>query len=163
MSDLAATLLGFARDAEASYLVLGEDLEMIYIWTELAYVRLVQDEEMEREHGTVWGSIRNTVELSQKRDEEVTVTTLKTQVYKIEPLTKKMESEIWASIIQIKDLTYAFSQLCQKIGHLYNLENERSGREEESSFGNPQCIGRSQDKGDNPTHVLIAGLAEKLS
>ena len=111
---------------------------------------MIQDKYMEREHGTVWGSIRNTVELSQKRDEEVTVTTLKTQVYKIEPLTKKMESEIWASIIRIKDLTYAFSQLCQKIGHIYNLENERSGREEESSFGNPQCIGRSQDKGDNP-------------
>ena len=63
VSDLAATVLGFACDAEASALVLGEDREIIHIRTEADRGRLVQDEYMEREHGIVWGSIRNAVEL----------------------------------------------------------------------------------------------------
>ena len=64
VSDIAATLLGFTHDEEASALVLGKDLEMIRILTEAAHGRLGQDEDMEREHGTVWVAIRNTVELS---------------------------------------------------------------------------------------------------
>ena len=67
MSDLAATLLGFARDAEASTLVLIKYLKRIRIQTESDYGRLVQDEYMDREHGAVWGSIWNEVELSQNR------------------------------------------------------------------------------------------------
>ena len=50
---------------------------------------MYQDKYMEREHGTVWGAIQNAVELSQKRSEEATVTTLKIQVSKIELFTKK--------------------------------------------------------------------------
>ena len=41
MSDLAAILLGFASDVEASALVLGEELERILIRTEAAHGRLV--------------------------------------------------------------------------------------------------------------------------
>ena len=89
MSDLAATLLGFELDAEASDLVLGEDLERICIQNEADHGRLGQDEDMERENKTVWGAIRNVVELSQKRAGESTVTTLKMQVSKIEPFIKK--------------------------------------------------------------------------
>ena len=40
VSDPAANFLGFANDAEASDLVLGEDLESIYIQTEASHVRL---------------------------------------------------------------------------------------------------------------------------
>ena len=61
MSDLAATFLGFTRDAEASALGLGKDLERISILTEAGHVRLVQDEDIEQEQGTVWGAIRNEV------------------------------------------------------------------------------------------------------
>ena len=61
MSDLAATFLGFTRDAEASALGLSKDLERISILTEAAHVRLVQDEDIEQEQGTVWGAIRNEV------------------------------------------------------------------------------------------------------
>ena len=42
--DLAATFLGFARDAEASALVLG--LDRLHIQTEASHERLVQDEGM---------------------------------------------------------------------------------------------------------------------
>ena len=64
ISDLADTLLGFTHDVEASSLVLGEDLEIICIRNEASHGRLVQDEYMEREHRTVWGDIRNAVELA---------------------------------------------------------------------------------------------------
>ena len=57
-----------------------------------------QDKYMEREHGKVWGAIRNTVEPDQKRSEEATVTTLKIQVSKIYLFTKKMESTVRVSI-----------------------------------------------------------------
>ena len=53
MSDIAATFLGFVRDAEESDLVLDEDLERIHIRTEADHGRLGQDEDMEREHRTV--------------------------------------------------------------------------------------------------------------
>ena len=43
---------------------------------------------MEREHETVWGATQNAMELSQKSSEEPIVTTLKTQVSKIDPFTK---------------------------------------------------------------------------
>ena len=46
VSDLAATLLGFAGNAEVSALLLVEDLESIHIQTEAAHRSLVQDEEM---------------------------------------------------------------------------------------------------------------------
>ena len=47
VSDLAATLLGFTRDAEASALGLGKYLEIIGIQTEAAHGRLGQDEDTE--------------------------------------------------------------------------------------------------------------------
>ena len=115
VSDLAATFLYLARDAEASTLVLGKDLERICIKTESAHGSLGQDEDMEGGHGTLWGSIRNAVELSQKRSGEVTFTTLKMQVLKMDSFTKKIKSAVRASIIRIKYLTYAFSQLRQRI------------------------------------------------
>ena len=71
----------------------------------------------------VWVVIRNTVELAQKRSGEATVTTLKTQVSKIDSFTKKMESALQASFRRIKELNYAFRHLRQRIEHLYNLEN----------------------------------------
>ena len=89
VSDLTATFLGFTRDGEASALVLGEDLEMIFIQTEAAHGRLGQDEDIDREHRTVRGAIRNAVELAQKRAGEATVTTLKMQASKIDSFTKK--------------------------------------------------------------------------
>ena len=46
VSDLAATLFGFSLDAEASALVLGEDLDRICIQNEAAHGRLVQDREI---------------------------------------------------------------------------------------------------------------------
>ena len=46
--DLAATFLGFARDAEASDLVLGEDLYRICIQNEVSHGRLGQEDDMER-------------------------------------------------------------------------------------------------------------------
>ena len=55
--DITATFLGFANDAEASALVLGEDFDRIRIQTEAAHGRLVQDEDIEREHGLFFGSI----------------------------------------------------------------------------------------------------------
>ena len=61
MSDLAATFLGFARDAESSALLLGEDLDRLCIQTEAAHGRLGQDKDTEQEHGTVWGAILNAV------------------------------------------------------------------------------------------------------
>ena len=78
---------------------------------------------MEREHGTVWGSIHNTVELAQKRAEEATVVTLKRQVLKIDYFTKKLEFSVRASISRIKELTYSFILLFQRIEHIENLEN----------------------------------------
>ena len=46
MSDLAAIFLDFARDAEASDLVLGEELDMLCIQTDTANGRLGQDYDM---------------------------------------------------------------------------------------------------------------------
>ena len=77
---------------------------------------------------------------------ESTYTTLKTQVLKIDSLTKKMESAVREYIIRIKELTYAFSHLRYQIEHLEYLENERFGNEDEGSLGNPHCMGGSQDK-----------------
>ena len=57
---------------------------------------------MERENKTVWGAIRNVVELSQKMVGKATVVTLKTQVSDIDSFTKIMDSVVWESIIQIK-------------------------------------------------------------
>ena len=57
----------------------------------------------------VWVVIRNTVELVQKRSGEATVTTLKTQVLKIDSFTKKMESALRVYISPIKELAYTFS------------------------------------------------------
>ena len=48
MLDLAATFLGFARDAEASAQLLGEGLGRIRIRTDAARGRLGQDNDMER-------------------------------------------------------------------------------------------------------------------
>ena len=78
-----ATFLGFSRDAEASALVLGKDLQRLHIRTEASHGRLNQYEGIYQEHATVWKSIRNTVEMAQKRSEEAIVATLKTQVSKI--------------------------------------------------------------------------------
>ena len=83
---------------------------------------------MEREHCTVWVSLHNSVELSQKRSEEATVATLKTQFLKIDSFSKKMESKVWAYIIQINELTYAFNQLRQRFEHVENLDDKSSGR-----------------------------------
>ena len=57
VSDLAASFFGFARYAEASALVLGEDLERICIQTKAASGRLVQYKEIDWEYGTVWEAI----------------------------------------------------------------------------------------------------------
>ena len=70
MSDLVATFLGFSRDAEVSALVLGKYLDRLRIQTEAAHGRLVQDEDMEREHGSVWGAIWNAVERSHSHHTE---------------------------------------------------------------------------------------------
>ena len=105
---------------------------------------------MEREYRTVWEAIWNSVELAHKRAGEATVTTLKTQVPKIDSFTKKMESTLQASFRRIKELNYAFRHLRQRIEHLYNLENERSRREDEISLGNPKWMEGSQDKGESP-------------
>ena len=78
VSDLVAAFLGLTCDAEASALVLIKYLESICIRTEAAHGTLGQDKSIEREHETVWESIRNSVELTQKRTEEATVATLKT-------------------------------------------------------------------------------------
>ena len=131
-------------------LVLGKDLESIRIQNETSHGRMVQDEDMEREHRTVWGAIRNAVELAQKRAGESTVTTLETKILQIDSFTKTIESALRASIIQIKKLTYKFIQLRQWIEHLENLENGRSGREDEISLGNPQWMEVSRDKGKSP-------------
>ena len=61
------------------------------------------------------------MELSQKRAEEAIVATLKTQVSKIDSFTKKIDSAVWASNSQIKELAYEFRQLLQRIKHLDNL------------------------------------------
>ena len=95
MSDLAATFLGFARDAEASDLILGKELDMIFIQTEAAHGKLGQDKSLDREHGTLWGAICNSVELYQKRAQEATATTLKTQVSKIDYFNKKWSLKYW--------------------------------------------------------------------
>ena len=68
---------------------MGKELEMIRIRAKAAHGRLSQDEDMDQEHGKVWGAIRNAVELAQKRAGEATVTTLKTQVSKIYYFIKK--------------------------------------------------------------------------
>ena len=62
--DIAANFLDFARDEEASALVLGEDLEMICIQTEASRWRLIQDEDMEQEHRIFWGYIQTKVEMA---------------------------------------------------------------------------------------------------
>ena len=103
--------MGFARDAEASKLVLGKDLERLSIQTDAAHISMGQEENIEQEHRKVWGSTHKLVELSHNRAEEATVTTLKTQVYKIDYFTKKMKSTVQVSITQIIELTYAFSKL----------------------------------------------------
>ena len=118
---------------------------------------------MEREHGTVWVSIRNEVELAHKRACEATVTTLKNQVLKVDSFTKKIESAVWVSTRQIKELTYVFSQLRQKIERIDHLESERYGREDESLMGKPQCMGGSQGKGESPTnHAEIESIRNNL-
>ena len=76
---------------------------------------------MEQEHRTFWVAIRNAVKLSQNRAGEATVTTLKTHVFKIDSFTKTIESAVRASINQIKELTYAFVKLHQRVEHLDNL------------------------------------------
>ena len=48
VSDLVANLLGFVRDAEASALVLGEDLDRLRIQTEVDHGRLGQYKDMDR-------------------------------------------------------------------------------------------------------------------
>ena len=57
MSDIVSTLLGFARYVQASYRVLGEELDRLHIRTEVYHGSLGQDTDMEREHGTVQGVI----------------------------------------------------------------------------------------------------------
>ena len=91
---------------------------------EADHVRLVQDDKIDREHRTVWGAIHTGVELAQRRAEESTFTNLKTQV-----------SKIYSSINSIKELTCMFDHLHQQDDNLENLEEERSGREGESSLG----------------------------
>ena len=48
MSDLATTFLGFSFDAEASVLVMGEDLDRLCIQTEAVHGRLDQEEDMKQ-------------------------------------------------------------------------------------------------------------------
>ena len=92
MYDIASTFLGFECDAEASYLVLGKDLEMISIRTKADHGRLGKDGDMEWKHGTSCGATRKEVELDHKREGEATVTTLKTQVLNMESFTKTWSS-----------------------------------------------------------------------
>ena len=89
MYELASTLLLLTRDAEASALLLGKYLEIIRIQTKVAHGSMVKDEDMDREHRKVWVAIQNEVELSHKSAGKTTVTTLKTQVLKIESFTLK--------------------------------------------------------------------------
>ena len=55
MLDLAATFLVFARDAEASALVLGKDLDRLHIQNYSSHGSLDQDKDINLEHRTVWG------------------------------------------------------------------------------------------------------------
>ena len=73
---------------------------------------------MDREHGTVWVAIWNTVELAHKGVGEALLTSLKIQVSKIDPFTNNVESEVQVSINRLREVTYKFSQLCQKIEFL---------------------------------------------
>ena len=74
-----------------------------------------------------------------------------------------MESTVRASLIQIKDVTYAFNQLRQRIENLEHLENDSSGREEEILMVNLQWMGGSQDKGEPPiSHTEIETILNSL-
>ena len=108
------------------------------------------------------------MKLSHKRAGESTVTTTKTNVYRIYYFTKKMESTVRASISRIKGLTYVFSQLRHCIEHLENPENERSRREDNIYLGNPQRTEGIQDKGESPTSYTeidtsLNNLQERLN
>ena len=81
------------------------------------------------------GTTRSTLEKFQKGVGGNALTNLKTQVPKIDSFTKKMELSVRASLNRLKELTYVFSSLCQRIGFIENFENERSIREDESSLG----------------------------
>ena len=74
-----------------------------------------------------------------------------------------MESAVRASIRKIKELAYSLSQLRQRIEHLENLWKERSGREDDSSLGGPQCMLGSQDKVEFPrSHAEIDTILNNL-
>ena len=103
---------------EASAKVLDKDLDGIHIQTKVAHGSLGQYNDMEREHMTVLRAIRNEVDMAQKREEESTVTTLKTQVSMIDSFYKKMVSALRASTNRIKELAYTFNQLRQMIRHM---------------------------------------------
>ena len=57
---------------------------------------------MEWKLGIVWGTVRNAVELVQKRAEEATVATLKTQVLNIDSFTKKWSPEYGRPSVKLK-------------------------------------------------------------
>ena len=115
MSDLVATFSGFARDVEDLAQILTDDLERLRVQKNLAHERLGQDDDMERKHGTVWGSIQTAVELAQKRELESVLTSLKIQDSNIDYFTKTMDSKVQTYINSIRELTYTFSQLRQNI------------------------------------------------
>ena len=115
MSDFTDTFLWFLRDVEASDQVLSDDLDRLCIQTESAYVRLGHDENMDMEQGTLWGAIRNTVELDQKGVGELLLPSLEIQVSKIDSFNNNMKSAVQASTNRFRELTYILIQLRHQI------------------------------------------------
>ena len=70
---------------------------------------------------------------------------------------------MWAYISLIKELIYSFSLLCQQVEHLENIDNERSGREDERLLVNPQWMEGSQDKRESQrSHVEMENFLNNL-
>ena len=65
-------------------------------------------------------------------------------------------------------MTYAFSQLCQRVEHIEDIDNDRSRRDDKSSMVNPQWMGVSQENGESPRshaeiETIIKDLQEQLN
>ena len=102
---------------------------------------------MEKDHGTVWGSIQVALELYYMEVDGYLVSNFKYQVANIESFINKTEYSVFYFINIMRELTKGFIQLRQRIEALDNLQIERDKKDYESSLGRYNWIVWNMDRG----------------
>lgn len=61
LMELWSVVLGFGQDIEANHELMKDNISRLHIQAESAHARIAEESDLKREHGTVWGALRETL------------------------------------------------------------------------------------------------------